>query len=119
VREEVLNAALAHLPEGPARVLLPALFAHIPVGELASRDPVQLAAAARSLADLAAGRPPGEAALRLTPPGAGRGPHAVAEIVTDDMPFLVDSVLAALTQQGTRGAGAAAPHPRRREPDAG
>ena len=100
VREEVLNAALASLPEGRARALLPDLYAHLAARELASRDPQELAAAALSLTDLAATRAPGEAALRLTPPGAGRGPHAIAEIVTDDMPFLVDSVLAALTQQG-------------------
>jgi glutamate dehydrogenase len=104
VREEVLNAALALLPPatGPltAKALLGPLFASLPTAELAGQAPEGLAAAALSLADLAAGRQPGETRLRLFPPGPGRGAHAVAEIVTDDMPFLVDSALAALTQQG-------------------
>ncbi|MFL1462118.1 NAD-glutamate dehydrogenase domain-containing protein [Roseococcus sp. DSY-14] len=98
LRAEVLAAAEARLPEGgPARRLLPALHAALPTAELAARPPEALAAAAASLADLAAGRAPGAAALRLTPPGPG---PAVIEIATDDMPFLVDSVLGALTQQG-------------------
>ncbi|MBC9180178.1 NAD-glutamate dehydrogenase, partial [Pseudoroseomonas ludipueritiae] len=43
---------------------------------------------------------PGEAKLRLLPPGPGQGGAALAEIVTDDMPFLVESVLAALALSG-------------------
>ncbi|MBY0338107.1 MAG: NAD-glutamate dehydrogenase, partial [Acetobacteraceae bacterium] len=65
-----------------------------------ARAPEELAAGAASLADLAAGRARGETRLRLQPPGPGRGAHAVAEIATDDMPFLVDSAMAALAQQG-------------------
>ena len=99
LRAELLGAAAARLPEGFARRLLPALFDGLPTAELAGRAPEALAAAALSLADLAAGRAPGAAALRVTPPGEA-GPQALAEIVTDDMPFLVDSVMAALTQQG-------------------
>ena len=98
LRAEVLAAAGSRLPgEGMAQRLLPALFAAVPTAELAARPPEALADAAASLADLAARRAPGTAALRLTPPGLG---PAVIEIVTDDMPFLVDSVLGALTQQG-------------------
>ena len=115
VREEVLRAAAAGLlpvttadlrpgttpglrPD--AVTLLPHLYAALPVAELASRPPEALAEAAASLAALAARRLPGEVKLRLLPPASGRGAHGVAEIVTDDMPFLVDSVLAALTRQG-------------------
>ena len=38
--------------------------------------------------------------MRILPAGPGTGPRAVAEIVTDDMPFLVDTVLAALALHG-------------------
>ena len=99
VREEVLRAASPGL-SAEAALLLPALYAAIPVAELAARAPETLGEAAASLAGLAAQRAPGEVKLRLLPPASGRGAHGVAEIVTDDMPFLVDSVLAALTRQG-------------------
>ncbi|WP_030436238.1 NAD-glutamate dehydrogenase [Actinoplanes subtropicus] len=46
--------------------------------------------------DLAAVRLPGELKLAITPP-TGSECHTVVQIVTDDMPFLVDSVIALLT----------------------
>ncbi len=102
VREEVFRSAegvLQGAPVGAAALLRP-LLAGIPTAELAQRAPESLAAAAASLAGFAAERAPGEIRLRLFPPGGGRGPHAVAEVVNDDMPFLVDSVLAALNRTG-------------------
>jgi glutamate dehydrogenase len=99
VRAEVLRAAAAGL-DAMAAALLPELTAALPVAELAARPPESLGEAAASLAALAARRAPGEVKLRLTPPASGRGAHGVAEIIADDMPFLVDSVLAALTRQG-------------------
>ncbi|MDB5414139.1 MAG: phage capsid protein [Rubritepida sp.] len=99
VREEVLRAAATGL-QPMAAALLPRLYSQLPVGELATRAPESLGEAATSLAALAAQRGPGEIKLRLLPPASGRGSHGVAEIVTDDMPFLVDSVLTALTRQG-------------------
>jgi len=102
VREEVFHGAqsvLAGAPPGAVALLRP-LFEGIPTAELAERSPEALAAAAASLAALAAQRAPGEIRLRLLPPGGGRGPHAVVEVVNDDMPFLVDSVLAALHRTG-------------------
>src|SRR3954464_12697026 len=46
--------------------------------------------------DLAAVRLPGELKLAIPPP-TGAECHTVLQIVTDDMPFLVDSVIALLT----------------------
>ena len=46
--------------------------------------------------DLARVRLPGELKLAITPP-SGSQCHTVVQIVTDDMPFLVDSVIALLT----------------------
>jgi len=102
VREEVLRGAMGTLRGAPlgTEALLEPLFAGIPTRELATRAPEVLAAAAASLAGFAAQRAPGEIKLRLFPPGGGRGPHAVVEVVNDDMPFLVDSVLAALNRTG-------------------
>jgi glutamate dehydrogenase len=49
-------------------------------------------------------RKPGETKVRVYTPAIEHGwssPHTVVEIVTDDMPFLVDSVAMALTRQGS------------------
>ncbi|WP_343897999.1 NAD-glutamate dehydrogenase, partial [Craurococcus roseus] len=97
--ETALRRLAPDLPPD-ATVLLRRLFADVPGPELAGIPSETVAEAAASLYAFARERPPGEAELRVLPPGAGRGPHAVAEIVTDDMPFLVDSALAALARQG-------------------
>jgi len=76
------------------------LYAAVSTTELADATPEALAAATASLWSLASRREPGEALVRVTRPGSPAGPRAVAEIVTDDMPFLVDSAVAALTKGG-------------------
>ncbi|APT56216.1 phage capsid protein [Roseomonas gilardii] len=105
LRVEILGAAgeaarrlAPALPED-LPVLLRHLFEALPTAELAAESPEALAAAAISLWSLASERKPAEAKLRLQPPGPGRG-GALLEIVTDDMPFLVDSAMAALTLSG-------------------
>ncbi|MGX9966512.1 NAD-glutamate dehydrogenase [Roseomonas sp. F4] len=106
VRPQVLAAAAAAMarlaPALPpaAAELLRRLHAAVPTAELAATPPEALAEAAASLFAFAAQRRPRETRLRVLPPGPGRGSVAVAEIVTDDMPFLVDSALAALTVSG-------------------
>jgi glutamate dehydrogenase len=55
----------------------------------------EMVAAARSHRELAEQRVPGELKLRITEPDDQH--HTVVEIVTDDMPFLVDSVTGLLT----------------------
>ncbi|MDI1459625.1 NAD-glutamate dehydrogenase [Catellatospora sp. KI3] len=66
-----------------------------PDEELADLTPARLVEAARAHRELAAQRRPGELKLRLSLSPSPR--HTVVEIVTDDMPFLVDSVTAALS----------------------
>jgi glutamate dehydrogenase len=106
LRPGVLAAAEAALrraaPDLPAEAasLLRRLHEGVPTAELAALPPEALAEAAASLFAFAADRPPGRAKLRVLPPGPGRGTAPVVEIVTDDMPFLVDSALAALAVQG-------------------
>jgi glutamate dehydrogenase len=105
-RAEVLRAAADALAaQAPALppdsvTLLRALHAAVPTAELAATPPESLAAAAASLYGFAADRAPGTAKVRILPAGPGTGARPVAEIVTDDMPFLVDTVLAALALHG-------------------
>ncbi len=72
--------------------------------DLVGRDPVDVAGAAYSHRELARNRPQGVARVRVfTPTVESNGwscGHAVVEVVTDDMPFLVDSVSGELAQQG-------------------
>ena len=108
-RSQVLDAAAAagaaRSGGGPAlRALLEHYYRHVAEEDLRERDPADLAGACLSHHDLAEHRAPGTARVRAWTPtaavdgwSAGRG---VVEVVTDDMPFLVDSVTAALAQLG-------------------
>jgi glutamate dehydrogenase len=75
-------------------------YAHVPPDDLVSREAEDLYGAASSLWDFAQQRRPGHAKLRVfNPRMSEHGWHAgrtIVEIVNDDMPFLVDSVTAAL-----------------------
>ncbi|RVT99609.1 phage capsid protein [Rhodovarius crocodyli] len=106
VRREVLRLAEEALPPGlppMAAALLPALTEGLAAGDLAAIPPGSLAGAAASLFQLMERRLPGQARIRVLP--AGRFHTPVVEVVTDDMPFLVDSVLGALTRPGGAGGG--------------
>ncbi|MEJ5914156.1 NAD-glutamate dehydrogenase [Pseudokineococcus sp. 1T1Z-3] len=84
----------------PLAELLREYWGRSPLVELADRSPEQLAAAVRSHAELASSRAPGTTALRVLPGGAGwRGLETVVEVVADDVPHLVGSVLAELDRQ--------------------
>jgi glutamate dehydrogenase len=77
-------------------------YRHVPPEELIGRDPHDVYGAAVSHLALAAHRPPGRPSVRVYSPtvqehGWSSG-HTVVEVVTDDMPFLVDSVNGALTR---------------------
>ncbi|MBG0561931.1 NAD-glutamate dehydrogenase [Actinoplanes aureus] len=67
-----------------------------PDEELVGYTPDEMYAAALEHRDLARNRLPGELKLAITEPSGPQG-HTVLRIVTDDMPFLVDSVIALLT----------------------
>jgi glutamate dehydrogenase len=66
-----------------------------PDEELVDLTPAQVLEAARAHRDLAQRRRPGELKLRLTLVTDQR--HSVVEVVTDDVPFLVDSITGALS----------------------
>ncbi|MGN6634224.1 MAG: NAD-glutamate dehydrogenase, partial [Oryzihumus sp.] len=78
-------------------------YRHVATEDLLARAPEDLLGAALSHKQLAQSRPVGTANVRVFTPtveeqGWASG-HTVIEIVTDDMPFLVDSVTAELSRQ--------------------
>lgn len=79
-------------------------YLHTAPEDLTDRDPVDVFGAALSHYRLAANRPQGTANVRVhTPTVEENGwtcSHSVVEVVTDDMPFLVDSVTNELSRQG-------------------
>ncbi|NYI06192.1 NAD-glutamate dehydrogenase [Allostreptomyces psammosilenae] len=91
------------LSAGAAEDLLRRYYRHTAPEDLLGRDPVDLFGAAASHCALAADRPQGTARVRVHNPSVAEhgwtSSHTVVEIVTDDMPFLVDSVSNELSRQ--------------------
>jgi len=90
-------------PEGAVE-LLRAYYHRVAPDDLSDRADVDLYGAVASHYRLAEHRPQGTAQVRVFTPsvsenGWSAGGHSVIEIVTDDMPFLVDSVTMALAAQ--------------------
>ncbi|MGW5974828.1 NAD-glutamate dehydrogenase [Streptomyces sp. NPDC055186] len=79
-------------------------YLHTAPEDLLGRDPVDVFGAAVAHFRLAGNRPQGTANVKVhTPTVEENGwtcSHSVVEVVTDDMPFLVDSVTNELTRQG-------------------
>ncbi|WP_405742391.1 NAD-glutamate dehydrogenase [Streptomyces sp. NBC_01525] len=79
-------------------------YLHTAAEDLADRDPVDVFGAAISHFRLAENRPQGTANVRVHTPtveeNGWTSSHSVVEVVTDDMPFLVDSVTNELSRQG-------------------
>jgi glutamate dehydrogenase len=95
----VLARAIASDPE--LTELFRLYFRHTPPDDLAGVRPEQLVTAVRSHLELAERRTQARPALRLRDAVVGLGAKSsVVEIVTDDMPFLVESVLAGINRSG-------------------
>ncbi|WFB09174.1 NAD-glutamate dehydrogenase [Streptomyces sp. LX-29] len=79
-------------------------YLHTAPEDLADRDPVDVLGAALSHYRLGENRPQGTANVRVHTPSVEENgwtcTHSVVEVVTDDMPFLVDSVTNELSRQG-------------------
>ncbi|GAA3372097.1 NAD-glutamate dehydrogenase [Streptomyces sannanensis] len=98
----------SEIEEGPDQDVLHSYlqryYLHTAPEDLADRDPVDVFGAAVSHYRLAENRPQGTANVRVhTPTVEENGwtcSHSVVEVVTDDMPFLVDSVTNELSRQG-------------------
>ncbi|SDG19471.1 glutamate dehydrogenase [Lentzea fradiae] len=104
VRDELIERAAANAPELADLIRL--FYRHVPAEEVNDDDPVDLVGAVRSLYQLAEHRVPGRAAVRIlnpTRPADGwQCPVTVVQVVTDDMPYLVDSVASELTRGGVQ-----------------
>ncbi len=93
------------LPDAPEDAqFLARYYRRVAAEDIVGRDPVDIAGAAYSHRDLARVRPQGTAQVRVFTPtvdehGWASG-HTVVEVVTDDVPFLVDSVSAEIGRQG-------------------
>lgn len=85
------------------RAFLQRYYLHTAAEDLADRDPVDVFGAAYSHYRLAETRPQGTANVRVHTPtveeNGWTSSHSVVEVVTDDMPFLVDSVTNELSRQ--------------------
>ncbi|WP_030771612.1 NAD-glutamate dehydrogenase [Streptomyces sp. NRRL F-2664] len=79
-------------------------YLHTAPEDLTDRDPVDVFGAGLSHYRLAENRPQGTANVRVHTPtveeNGWTSSHSVVEVVTDDMPFLVDSVTNELSRQG-------------------
>ena len=101
-------AELAHAAGGTSvpdlEEFLTRYYQHVATEDLLAREPADLLGAALDHRDLAQRRPVGTSNLSVSNPsvesqGWASG-HTIVQIVTDDMPFLVDSVTQALSLQG-------------------
>jgi glutamate dehydrogenase len=102
--QELAGQRSAAAEREPLRRFVAALYRHVPPSDVAARTPADLYGAALALWRFAARRTHGEPKVRVyNPDGAADGwtsPHTIIEIVNDDMPFLVDSVTAAVNESG-------------------
>src|SRR5215472_5303645 len=88
---------------GDLRSFLDAYYRHMPVDELLAAGPARMAGVAAEHARLAASRPQGRALVQVSAGGmcsALEESRGSVVIVTDDMPFLVDSITMELTRHG-------------------
>ncbi|MGY1630742.1 NAD-glutamate dehydrogenase [Geodermatophilus sp. SYSU D01186] len=96
------------LPAGCGAADVPALLRRYywsePAAEVLDQDPADLAALALGHLRLAEVRPQGSAtvSVRRLPGREGPAARSIVLVVTDDMPFLVDSVTAEVVRQGFR-----------------
>ena len=104
--ERVKALASARLPADRATALseyIAQFYANVAVDDLVGEAAENLYAASLSLWGFAAQRVPGTAKVRVYNPRLDEqgwhSAHTVVEMVNDDMPFLVDSLTAALNQR--------------------
>ena len=102
-KDQQLDAAAQVRPEWGD--LVHDYYRHVAPEDVVERSPEDLFGALASHRELAATRPQGTAAVRVVTPtsaesGWSASGRSVVEVVTDDMPFLVDSVTMELNRLG-------------------
>ncbi|MFN8024968.1 MAG: NAD-glutamate dehydrogenase [Acidimicrobiia bacterium] len=100
VRERGTDAALVDV----ATALVPGYVAAADPEELPALDPADVAGAVLAQLTLREGRTRGAAEVRVSNPTRAvdgwESRHTVVQVVTDDMPFLVDSISTAVVERG-------------------
>ena len=83
---------------------LPRFYEDVAPEDLMGKDPIDVVGPATHMLRLGANRPQGTAVVDVFTPTVAANEwtcgHTVVQVVTDDMPFLLDSVVAAITEQG-------------------
>ncbi|TDP96419.1 NAD-glutamate dehydrogenase [Labedaea rhizosphaerae] len=104
IRDDLVDRAARNAPD--LADLIHLYYRYIPPEEVIGEQPVDLVGAVRSHRALAERRVPGRPAVRvLNPTAAADGwstQGTVVQIVTDDMPYLVESVSAELVRSGVQ-----------------
>ncbi|MGH2888865.1 MAG: NAD-glutamate dehydrogenase, partial [Solirubrobacteraceae bacterium] len=99
-----VKLALAQEPPASYREFVRQYYHWVPARDLADRDQRDLCGAVIAHWRTAQRRAPGEAKVRVYNPDGERdgwsSPYTAIEIVSDDMPFIVDSVTMELSRQG-------------------
>ncbi len=99
VRERLPDEQVA-----PCEAFVRQYYHWVPAEDLAGRSPLDLYGAAVAHWNLGQVREPSQAKVHVYNPEfehhGWQSPHTVVEIVSDDMPFIVDSVTMALGRQG-------------------
>jgi glutamate dehydrogenase len=89
---------------GPCAEFVRQYYRWVPAEDLVDRSPLDLLGAAMALWQLGHERRPGELKLHIYNPVFDRdgwqSPHTAIDVVTDDMPFIVDSVQVELSRHG-------------------
>ena len=105
--DTVCERVRERLPAGqvaPCESFVRQYYQWVPAEDLADRNPLDLYGAAVAHWNLAQQRAPGESKVRVYNPDfeqhGWQSPHTLIEIVTDDMPFIVDSVTMQLGRLG-------------------
>jgi glutamate dehydrogenase len=110
ISERLIDQIIASAPQSnvigdkkSTRLFLRQYFDNVPVEDMQGRSADVMARAAVSHLEFAAVRKPGQPLLRIfNPSGTKHGyqsSYTIIEMVNDDMPFLVDSVSAAIDRQ--------------------
>jgi glutamate dehydrogenase len=101
---ESIGRTLADEPAAAYREFVRQYYHWVPARDLADRDPADLGGAVVAHWRTARTRAPGEAKVHVYNPDPDEdgwsSPYTVIDIVSDDMPFIVDSVTMELSRQG-------------------
>src|SRR5581483_7903775 len=105
--DKVCDRVRERIPDGQAaacETFVRQYYHWVPAEDLAGRSPLDLYGAAVAHWNLAQERKPGEGKVHVYNPEfehhGWQSPHTVVEVVSDDMPFVVDSVTMALVREG-------------------